>query len=66
MDDFSIITVDAAGIFDRYSMLDDASHTIPSTSALSAHARAAASAHITSAPVNEDRIEGYNSYCVIA
>ncbi|KAI0370943.1 hypothetical protein BV20DRAFT_1052036 [Pilatotrama ljubarskyi] len=69
MDEFStvIITLGSVGVLDPLSPMGALSHTSPSFADLSAQDRAAVLAHLTSsAPVNEDRIEGYNGYCVIA
>ncbi|KAL1937920.1 hypothetical protein VTO73DRAFT_12670 [Trametes versicolor] len=68
MDDFFLITAaSSTDTVDSFS-LGDPHYDISSPSPeLSPRDRSILLANLTtSAPVNEDRIEGYNTYCVIA
>ncbi|KAI9057601.1 pheromone precursor [Trametes sanguinea] len=65
MDEFSLPTVTSEDLVAQRALDDTSAHTSMLSS--SAHRRDALFAAVASStPVNEDRIEGYNGYCVIA
>ncbi|EIW57112.1 B mating type pheromone [Trametes versicolor FP-101664 SS1] len=68
MDDFFLITAaSSTDTVDSFSLDDPHSDISSPSPELSPRDRSILLAHLTSsAPVNEDRIEGYNTYCVIA
>ncbi|OJT14430.1 hypothetical protein TRAPUB_9008 [Trametes pubescens] len=68
MDDFFLITAaSSTDVVDSFSLIDPNSTVSSPCADLSSRDRAKALAHLaSSAPVNEDRIEGFNTFCVIA
>ncbi|KAL7278535.1 hypothetical protein ACG7TL_007534 [Trametes sanguinea] len=66
MDEFSLLTITPDDLVDPRALEDTFAHTSPSSSSSTRQRDALFAAVASSTPVNEDRIEGYNGYCVIA
>ncbi|OSD03889.1 pheromone precursor [Trametes coccinea BRFM310] len=66
MDEFSFLTVTSDDLVDQRALDDTSTHTSMSFSSSAQRRDALFAAVASSTPVNEDRIEGYNGYCVIA